>query len=611
MNKTRQIKQRSTLALFLFTLLWVGLVTRLGWIQVVATHHFSDHDVDLVKSAVKQREQTIKLSSGRGEILDKDGMSLTGKEQRVLAVFPLARKNLLDEKAFTELARLIGQPEQGLRKQLQMAKQPEIVRDEKGESVRLTTGQMAQINQLELPGIVAITVAERYQENEIAKQVIGYIHQSPELVKERYLQEWKANQMTLATQVGASGLEKSFDRFLQGVEPDELSYYVDGQGHLLRGLDLRHHAGHNQFYPLSVKTTLDRAIQEQLEQVADESGLNEGAIVVLDVTNADIVAMVSRPQFDPTKLQASDASWQNHATKQLAPGSVFKTVVAAAALGEGIVSPTDRFLCEGEYGKFGFSCWNKAGHGSITLEEAFAESCNIAFAKIASQVGGDTIAAYAERFGLGAEVGHVTAALFKQEQFRQISGEEAGRVFSPTVSREDEGVLIQTAIGQRDVRMTPLQAANMMVTIANGGHVYQPRLVSHILYRNGGNFFTFESKPSQAKGIDLVTAYKLRRMMRQVVEKGTGKLLQEAKWSVAGKSGTAETEKNGEPRNHQWFVGYAPADEPRYAIAVVAENRQNGSSHLATKLFKSVVDHLAFHDHTVSLGGTAGASLPK
>lgn len=611
LDKRRRAKQRSFLALFLFTILWAGLVARLGWIQVVATHHFSQHDVDLVKSAVKQRQQTIRLSSGRGEILDKDGGALTGRQERVLAVFPLARKNQVNTAAYKQVARIVGRAEQGLQRLLQTAKQPEVVRDGQGKPVLLTEQQMAQINRLGIPGIVAITIAERYQTNALAKQVIGYIHQSPDLVKERYLQEWKAQQMSLTTQVGAAGLEQSFDRFLQGLEPDELSYYVDGQGHLLHGLALRRHAEHNQFYPLSVKTTLDRNIQQQMEQVADESGLGEGAIVVLDVQNADIVAMVSRPQFDPTQLQANDASWQNHALKQLAPGSVFKTVVAAAALGEGVVSATDRFLCEGEYGKYGFSCWNKAGHGSITLEEAFAESCNIAFAKVARLVGGETLAAYAERFGLGATVGHVTPALFKQEQFHQLSGEEAGSVFAPTAAREDEGVLIQTAIGQRDVRMTPLQAANMMATIVNGGRVYQPRLVSDILYRNGGHFFTFESKPAAARGIDPVTAFKLRRMMRQVVEHGTGSLLQQAKWSVAGKSGTAQTEKNGEPRNHQWFVGYAPVDEPRYAIAVVAENRRNGSAHLATQVFKSVVDRLASPVHTASLGGTDAASLPK
>lgn len=560
---------------------------------------------------MKQRQQKILLSSGRGDILDKNGVPLTGKVVSALIIFPLARESLKNTDRIKEVARIVGRSEEQLHALLASGKQPEMLRDEHGRIVSLSQVQVGAINRLEIPGIAALSVSERYQSDEIAKQVIGYLHQSPELIKSRYREEWKANQMSLATLVGASGLERSFDLFLQGLEPDSLSYFVDGRGQALHGLNIRHHETENQFFPLSVKTTLDRTIQEHMEHIADEKGLAEGAIVVLDVRNADVVAMVSRPQFDPTHLEDKDTSWQNHAIKQLAPGSIFKTVVAAAALAEGVVSPTERFLCEGEYGKYGFSCWNKAGHGSITLEEAFAHSCNIAFAEIAKRVGGEKLAEYAKRFGLGSTVGHVTPSLFQADQFHQLYGEDAGSVFAPKSSGEDEGELIQTAIGQRDVRMTPLQAANMMVTILNGGTVYQPRLVSQILYRNGVNFFAFESKPSTAEGIDPVTAMKLKRLMRHVVEDGTGTLLQQAKWSVAGKSGTAQTEKNREPRNHQWFVGYAPVDEPRYAIAVVAQNRRNGSSHLATQLFKEVVDSLASHDRTATPGETLAKNLIK
>lgn len=608
---TRLAKQRSFLALLLFTLVWAGLMARLGWIQVIATHHFSRHDVDLVKSAVKQRQQTISLSSGRGDILDKKGEALTGKEERALILFPLAWGSTEKTEGLKQVARIAGVSEAFLLALLQAEKQPLMLRDEHGQIVSLGEEQVKAINRLGIPGITALRVSERYQRNEVAEQIIGFLHQNPELIKSMYPKEWKANQISLATVVGASGLEKSFDRFLQGVESDTLSYYVDGQGHPLRGLNIRHDKQQNQFFPLSVKTTLDRDIQKSLEQVADQNGLAEGAIVVLDAKNADIAAMVSRPQFDPTHVDARDASWQNHALRQLAPGSIFKTVVAAAAIAEGAVSPTDRFLCEGAYGKYGFSCWNKEGHGRITLEEAFAESCNIAFAEIAKRVGGKKIAEYAKRFGLGSAVGHVTPSLFRLEQFRQLSGEDPGAVFSPFVSEKDEGVLIQTAIGQRDVRMTPLQAANMIVTVINGGKAYQPRLVSDILYRNGLNFYHFEPKRLEVAGIDAVTALKLKRLMQQVVDKGTGTLLQQAKWSVAGKSGTAQTEKNGKPRNHQWFVGYAPATEPRYAIAVVAENRRNGSSHLGTRIFKEVVDRLASLSHTESPDETLARTRPE
>lgn len=603
----RMAKRRSFLVLLLFTCLWAGLLVRLSWIQLFGTHHFSRHDVDLIKSAIKQRQQTIVLSTGRGNILDRSGESLTGREARALILFPLARGSI-GENGLRQVSRIVGHTEEELLALLRTGKEPVMLRDRTGRIEPLTEEQAKAVNQLAIPGITALTVAERYRQDEVARQVIGYTHQSPELIKRNYLDEWKAGQMSLSTVVGASGLEKSFDRFLQGLEPDTLSYYVDGQGHPLRGLDMRHRQQENQFYPLSVKTTLDQPIQRRLERVADQEGLAEGAIVVLDARNADIVAMVSRPQFDPRQVDSEDHSWQNHALKQLAPGSVFKTVVAAAALAEGAVSPTERFQCDGEYGKFGFSCWKAGGHGSIAFADAFAQSCNIAFAEVAKRLGGEKIEAYAKRFGLGESVGHLTPSLFKLGPFRQLAGEEQGKLFDPGASRSDEGVIIQSAIGQRDVRMTPLQAAAMMVTILNGGRGFSPRLVSDILYRNGGSFYHFSPMPLQAEGIDTATALKMTRLMQAVVKSGTGTLLQESVWEIGGKSGTAQTEKNSAPREHQWFVGYAPVTEPQYAIAVVVENRPPGSAHAATRLFKAVVDSLASLSHTSSLAGRSGGN---
>jgi cell division protein FtsI/penicillin-binding protein 2 len=593
MQVERRIKRRQFLVLLSMSFIWLGLLIRLWWIQLGAPHHFSRHGIDLVKGAVKQRQQSITLHSGRGDILDRNGYAFTGVEHPALILFPLAKGSLEGTDGLAQLAGIVGQSAAYLSETMTKAKAPVLLRDQRNKLLVLTEEQMTKVNQLAIPGIVALPVTERYRHDEVAKHVIGYIHQNPELVKSLYPEEWASGKMNSDSTIGASGLERSFDRFLQGVEPSVLSYYVDGQGRPLRGLDIRHTKPENGYYPLSLTTTLDADIQRKMEQVAERARLKEGSIVVLDAKNGDIRAMVSRPEYDQTKVDTQARDWQNRAVKQLPPGSVFKIVVAAAALGEGLVLPTDRFTCTGEYGKYQFSCWKKEGHGSVTLDEAFAHSCNIAFAEIAKRVGGEKLEEYAQRLGLSMHVGHLTPELFAQTNFRQIDGEEPGAIFSKEASRSDEGILIQTAIGQRDVRVTPLQAANLMVTILRDGKPGRVRMVEQISYRNGQTFHRFPEQELPQQGIDYLTASKLRKMMRKVVTEGTGKMLDNSVWQVAGKSGTAQKGTARDPGNHLWFVGYAPYDDPRYAICVVAENLPSQVSNKALEVFRLAVEELA------------------
>lgn len=604
MSQHQLLQRRAFLILLLLSVLIAGLILRLWWIQIGFTHRFSSHQIDLVKNSIKQRQQTIILNSGRGDITDKHGQPLTGAAQKALIIFPLARGGVEGEQTITQVARISGLSREAISTAIHEGKHPIIVRDESGNIHALSDQQADKINQLHIPGILALTVTERYPKNSLARQTVGYIGQNPDVIRSQYETELLSGQISLETMVGASGLERSFDKFLQGTEPSSLSYYVDGKGHPLRGLDVRYKTNDNAFYPLTLVTTIDQVIQAKLEKVADEMGMKEGSIVVLDAHTSDVVAMVSRPDFDQSKVNLSDGGWQNHAFKQLAPGSVFKTIVAAAALGEGIVSPNDTFLCEGEYGKYGFSCWKEGGHGVVTMEEAFADSCNVAFAQIAKKVGGEKIEEYAKNLGISIPVGWSTDVLYKLENFHQLEGEERGVVFAQGSSKEDEGVLIQTAIGQRDVRMTPLQAANLMATIANGGKPNQVRLVSEITYRNGLTFHHFTPHALKTEGIDPITAKKLMKFLKAVVDEGTGQTMQNAAWTVAGKSGTAQTTVSGQPVNHQWFAGITPVEKPRYAISVVVENQSPNAPHKATKVFRQVVDSLA--------AGTAQSdSLPE
>ncbi|MED4585591.1 penicillin-binding protein 2 [Brevibacillus choshinensis] len=609
MQLERRLKRRHFLVLLGMTLVWIGLIARLWWIQLGAPHRFTKRGIDLVKNAVKQRQQSIMLHSGRGDIRDRNGYAFTGEEHRALILFPLARGSLEGTDGLARVAEVVSQPKERLAEIMEKAKAPLFLRKDDGRLVVITERQAEQINALAIPGIVALAVTERYRQEEVAKHVIGFINQNPDLVQSLYPDEWESGKMNADSTIGASGLERSFDRFLQGVEPSILSYYVDGQGKPLRGLDIRYSKQDNEYYPLSLTTTLDVSIQRSMERIADEVGLKQGSIVVLDAQTGDVRSMVSRPIYDQTRVDVTTDYWKNRAAKQLPPGSIFKTVVAAAALAEGVVLPTDRFTCTGEYGKYHFSCWKKDGHGSVTMEEAYAQSCNIAFAQIANRVGGEKLEEYARRLGLSEQVGHVTSHLFKLDGFKQVDGEERGAIFSQGVSRQDEGVLIQTAIGQRDVRVTPLQAANMVVSILRGGQPLQVRLVHEINYRNGQAFYQFPMQTLPVQGIDYVTANKLRKMMRKVVTDGTGLALSGAPWEVAGKTGTAQTGGDNQSLNHLWFIGYAPFDQPRYAICVVAENQPSWGKNQATEMFRRAVDELA--DQTIQSSQPHAGNSPE
>ncbi|RKD23949.1 hypothetical protein BEP19_05870 [Ammoniphilus oxalaticus] len=583
------IKRRIVLILFSFVLLWGGLISRLFWIQVVDVKQFSKHRINLIEEAVSQRKQAIVLHTGRGDIKDRDGVSLTGSEVVGVAVFPLVR-GYLEEQKVSELAKMLSMDPNTLLKFMEKVKEPTFLRDFPGKVIALSEAEVKRVEALKLPGVLALPITERYQTDGIANHLIGYISQNPDWIAKHYAAELKSGEMSRKSLVGASGLERSFDRFLQGVGPTTVSYFVDGKGNPLNGLKSRLIQQDNQFYPLSLITTIDRELQQKVEQWMEEQQIEQGAAVVLDAKTREVLAMTSLPAFHPSQIDLEQGNWVNHALKQTAPGSIFKTVLAGALLEEGLVTPEEKFHCEGEYGKYGFSCWKDGGHGQLTFSEAYAESCNIAFAEATSRLSPEKIEEYSKKMGLTQEVGWQQQPFYKMDSFKQFSGENRGQIFASGTDKNDEGVLIQTAIGQRDTQMTPLQAANMVATIVNGGQLESVRAVKEIRYKTGSLFHSFAAKQIEGERIDSYTAYQLQKMMERVVQEGTGQALLDAKWKLGGKTGTAQI---NEGKNNQWFIGYGPVEDPQYVVAVVAEREKKNASNKVIPIFKNIMDELA------------------
>ncbi|TCP54569.1 cell division protein FtsI/penicillin-binding protein 2 [Tumebacillus sp. BK434] len=553
----RKIQRRTALVLTFCTLGIVALGGRLAYIQ------FSAHDMqghDLVASAVEQRREKFELDSGRGDILDRHGASLTGSKISGIVVLPVWQHNL-ERPKINELALLLNTSTEHLLAALQEKTEPFLLRlpDMSGNKrvVKLTPEQSEKVRALNLTGIYAKEVKVRYDDLSLARHTVGFLGEDPNLVANTW-----GGKYPLDEQIGKMGLEFQYQEELRGLGISRtIAYYSDNAARPINGLGIRESTEQNP--SLSVKTTLDHDIQRSVEQAMDRYGMNKAAVIVLDAETEDVLAMSSRPNYDQTKPVDGDQYPVNRALKANFPGSIFKAVIAQAALETGVVSPTDRFECPGyiEIGDGRLNCWTK--HGTVTAEQAFAESCNVAFAQMAMKLGRAEIDTYAKKFGLGAAVGMTSGA---QSQFY---GEDPGSVFLKEGS--SDRFLANTGIGQEDVRTTPLQAAHLMAIFANNGMAREPRLVQSLHTPDGLLYKDFDTA-ERKQVIDRQAAYQVKKWMREVVASpdGTAHILSKAQFPVAGKTGTAQT---GDPNaNHQWFAGFGPVDKPKYVVVVMAES---------------------------------------
>lgn len=395
--------------------------------------------------------------------------------------------------------------------------------------------------------------------------------------------------MDAYSQVGVTGLEAAFDSFLRGSGEHVLTYIVDGKGRPLNGLDVQRKEtrGGNGKKPHSLVTTLDRDVQTLVEEILDEEGISDGAVVVQEISTGDVLAMASRPY--PEAGKESHQPWDNRAIMETVPGSIFKTVVAVAALDTGKVKPEETFVCNGELGRYGLTDSNGKGHGKQTFAEAYANSCNIAFAKVAERLGGETIETYAKKLGLGREIlwsGHLSGKLY-----RHLPREDSGLIFAEGTSKKDGGAVVQTAIGQRDVRITPVQAANMVTALFHQGKLPSPRVVQQIQNDQGKTVVSFKPKQLRVdRPIQPQVLEQVRAMMRKTVTDGTAIRLKDSEWALAGKTGTAQLGENG--GYNKWMVGFGPYEKPRYSVSVVVRAISDDGDPRALRVFRRVMEGL-------------------
>jgi peptidoglycan glycosyltransferase len=363
-----------------------------------------------------------------------------------------------------------------------------------------------------------------------------------------------------SSRYGTSGLEDAFDRALtahtDAVDPlSQLGQIIAGRAGAPRGAD--------------IVTTLDLAVQHALGTGLSRHARAAG--VVMDPRSGAVLALASVPSYDPNKLDTLWSALSHDPSSPLLdrstgglypPGSTFKIVTAADALDAGVVTPQSTF---NDYG--GFTIGNFTVHndeeevtGRQDLAGAFALSSNVDFAQIALRIGVDRWFDYAAKWGLGGSV----------EFDLPVSRDRL-----PAKKGVYAGILAQLGFGQASLLVTPMRMALIGATIAHDGTTPRPYLVRRIA---GSRTALATRVETLAQPIAIDTAHEMRKLMVQVVQRGTGTAAQLPGVTVAGKTGTAT---NPHGRSHAWFVAFAPAEAPRVIVAVVVENVGYGGTYAA------------------------------
>jgi len=461
---------------------------------------------------------------------------------------------------------------------------------------------IAETHALDMPGVVVDVVPVRkYLSGPMLAQVIGYTGE----VSREELEKNDLDDLSPGDTVGKYGIEKFLDAYLGGKSGAE-QVEVNVVGKVVKALGrVEPVSGYN------VLLTIDARLQEAAWEAADG---RPGAIVVMDPRDGSILALVSSPSFDPNLFNGGITAkeWEklsknplhpmeNRAVSgQYPPGSTYKIVVAAAALEEGLIKEDTKFFCNGsfELGTRAYRCWQKHGHGSVSLHRALVESCDVYFYNLGKMLGVDRLAVYAQRFGFGSLSGidlpREKPGLVPTKEWKLARFKEPWQL----------GETIPVSIGQGFNLVTPLQLVMAYSALANGGTVYKPRIIKQIEGMDGKVIKTFPPEKKSDLGFSQTTMALVNSGLWGVVNEkgGTGGAVRRPEADVAGKTGTAQViglpaeDKarrmkvvSAKFRDHALFACFAPFKNPEIAVAVIMENAGHGGS-VAAPVARKIID---------------------
>ena len=540
------------------------------------------------------RTRSVLLEPARGLIYDRNGVLLANNVPSFTLYVTL--EDVKDRDELTrQLSELLGLDSALIKKKIDGRGSKMLPRKIK-DRLSLRDATLIEAHRLDLPGVMIQVESQRnYPGGVAAAHLLGYVGE----ISADQLEKLESADLHQGSVVGQYGVEKSYDRHVRG-QAGQKSVEVDALGHEKKAVVAEPPQAGNDLY-----LTIDLRLQKIAENLLGEES---GAIVALDPTSGDILAMASRPAFDPNVLsrELTPKQWveivqdkgrplNNRASQgQYPPGSTFKVPMAVAALETNTVTPSTTVRCSGGYqfGKRLYHDWKAGGHGSVDLHTALVHSCDVYFYTVGQRMGIDTMAEYAKEFGLGQETGV------------ELPSERVGIVPSTAWKQKAKkepwlpGETISAAIGQGYVTVTPLQMASLIGTVASEGVNYRPRLVRAIMDRTTGHLQEMPTVPRGKVTAKPETYRLIKEALADVVKQGTATRAKSSIVTIAGKTGTAQTaalrtgpEKDipKKFRDHAWFVAFAPVDEPKIAVAVLAEHMGHGGS-AAAPLAKEVIE---------------------
>jgi len=570
------IKRRIIIAGYIIIAVFLLFALRLWQLQVLKGKEYYAMSED-------NRLKVLKVAAPRGIIYDRNGKALVKNMPYYSAsLIPGAAMDL----DLGDLSALLGMTRSDLQSKLSVKVAPfESIRVKEG----ITFEEVAFIEarRSDFPGlIIEPDITRSYVYGDIASHVVGYLGmQGPDK-----LQDFKDSEIPPDAFIGKRGVEALYDDQLRGT-PGKRFIEVDALGRQLRIVrEERPQKGDD----LSLSIDID--VQQKMEEAFKG---RTGASVALEPGTGEVLALVSLPSYDPNLFSRgiSADDWKalnenpyhpflNRAVQShFPPGSVFKTVVAAAALEEDILPPDFKVRCTGmiHHGRWDYRCWKRSGHGLVDIHKAIVESCDVFFYTVGRMVGINKIAEYGRKLGLGQKTGIV------------FPGEKPG--FLPTEewklrTRKEPwyiGETYHSSIGQGYVLTSPLQLGVMISSIANGGRVYKPKIIKG------------EGEPDEYRETDLrpSTLDIIKDALKGVVNEpgGTGGAARLKRFTVAGKTGTAQVVRQKENtrikderfRDHAWFVAFAPYEKPEIAVSVFVEHGGHGGS-AAAPIAKAAID---------------------
>jgi penicillin-binding protein 2 len=568
---------RTRVVVVLFTAAYAGLLCMLWFTQVIQGTAYSALAADnMVRSEA--------VEPLRGNILDREGRLVV--QNRLSFNVLLQREGLSNrDEVLAFLSEALALPVPTLAARLDAAAprprhEPVVM----AEDVSLAEAVKVEARRLEWPMLSIVTTARRsYPEQRLAAHVLGYVSEisEAEMVSGTFGDDLRGGDI-----VGKAGIERVYETELQGAKGLR-RVAVNSHGRVVEEIGLDREPSHGS----AVTLTLDLDLQRELERGMEG---HVGAAVFLDPWSGAVLAMASSPAFEPNffarrfppeewKAILSDPlkPLQDRASlSRYSPGSTFKIVVAAAALEEGLVTPSTTITCRGSGVFYGhrFHCHKLAGHGPMDFENAIIHSCNIYFYTLGKALGIETIASYARRLGLGERTGI------------DLVSEEEGLVPTPEWKRATRGEpwypgeTISVSIGGGLIAATPLQMARLAASLANGGRPMQPHLHSKGAEEAEMSRIAHAAEPVLSEG----TLAALRRAMVGVVNRGTGQRARLEDVQVAAKTGTAQFSARSQGvdaddlpyaiRDHAWLIGFAPATDPTIAFAIIIEHGGHGGT---------------------------------